>query len=120
MRRPQSRPQALRRHNRAPDMTDFRLAAVVAATIVLLVPASDADAQNASRRAQPTIGTRAAPVLEQRGLRFRDLNRNGRIDPYEDWRLPPAARARDLVAQMTLEEKAGAMMHGTARATGPM
>ena len=54
------------------------------------------------------------------GLRFRDLNRNGQLDPYEDWRLTPAARARDLVSQMTLEEKAGAMMHGTARSGGPM
>jgi beta-glucosidase len=61
-----------------------------------------------------------APVLQKDGLQFRDLNRNGVLDPYEDWRLPPEQRARDLVARMTLEEKAGAMMHGTARAAGPM
>ena len=95
------------------------VALVVAVALVALSPLS-ARAQNTSRRAQPTIGTRAAPVLAQLGLRYRDLNRNGRVDPYEDWRLTPAARARDLVSQMTLEEKAGAMMHGTARATGPM
>src|SRR6185503_20028493 len=50
---------------------------------------------------------------------FRDLNRNGVLDPYEDWRLAPETRARDLVRRMTLEEKAGAMMHGTVRSTGP-
>ncbi|GJG85478.1 beta-glucosidase [Gemmatimonadetes bacterium T265] len=69
---------------------------------------------------QPTLGTRSAPILEQGGLRFRDLNRNGVLDPYEDWRLTPDARARDLVARMTLEEKAGTMMHGTARSAGRM
>ena len=58
------------------------------------------------------------PVLRQDGLEFKDLNRNGVLDPYEDWRLSPEQRARDLVARMTLGEKAGAMMHGTARAVG--
>ncbi|HEX2716170.1 MAG TPA: glycoside hydrolase family 3 N-terminal domain-containing protein [Gemmatimonadaceae bacterium] len=69
---------------------------------------------------QPTLGSRSAPIVEQGGLRFRDLNRGGTIEPYEDWRLSPAERARDLVARMTLEEKAGTMMHGTARSVGPM
>ena len=69
-------------------------------------------------QSQPTLGTRGVPIIEQGGLRFRDLNRNGVLDPYEDWRLAPDARARDLVARMTLEEKAGTMMHGTARAAG--
>ena len=61
-----------------------------------------------------------APILQQDGLRFKDLNRNGVLDAYEDRRLSPGQRARDLVARMTLEEKAGAMMHGTARSDGPM
>jgi beta-glucosidase len=60
-----------------------------------------------------------APVLQLDGQRFKDLNRNGTLDRYEDWRLTPEQRARDLVARMTLEEKAGVMMHGTARTTGP-
>ena len=60
-----------------------------------------------------------APVLQQNGLQFKDLNKNGVLDPYEDWRLTPERRARDLVARMTLEEKAGAMMHGTLRSSGP-
>src|SRR5467141_5394204 len=59
-----------------------------------------------------------APVLQQNGLQFKDLNRNGVLDPYEDWRLSPDQRARDLVGRMTLEEKAGTMMHGTARSLG--
>lgn len=60
-----------------------------------------------------------APVLQQDGQRYRDLNKNGVLDPYEDSRRTPEQRARDLVARMTLEEKAGAMMHGTARTGGP-
>src|SRR5882762_10759914 len=59
-----------------------------------------------------------APTLLQDGRQFRDLNRNGVLDPYEDWRLSPDQRARDLVARMMLEEKAGTMMHGTARSLG--
>jgi beta-glucosidase len=57
-------------------------------------------------------------MLQLDGQRFRDLNRNGTLDRYEDWRLTPEQRARDLVGRMTLEEKAGVMMHGTARTTG--
>ena len=101
-------------------MIGFRLARATS----LLVLASTAMAATAgaqpAARTQPAIASRAVRVLEQGGLRFRDLDRNGRLDPYEDWRLTPAARARDLVARMTLEEKAGAMMHGTARAGGQM
>jgi beta-glucosidase len=68
---------------------------------------------------QPELGHRSALVLKQNGLEFKDLNRNGRLDVYEDWRRTPAERANDLVSQMTLEEKAGAMMHGSARSNGP-
>ena len=42
---------------------------------------------------------------------FRDLNNNGRMDPYEDSRLPSAERVADLLGQMTLEEKAGLLFH---------
>jgi beta-glucosidase len=45
------------------------------------------------------------------GLRFRDLNKNGRLDPYEDPRRPIEERVEDLLTQMTLEEKAGLMFH---------
>jgi beta-glucosidase len=74
----------------------------------------------AAQPTQPQLGTRTIPVITVEGLRFRDLNRNGTLEPYEDWRLTPAARAADLVSRMTLEEKAGTMMHGTARSAGAM
>jgi len=77
-------------------------------------------AAGSAPRSQPHLGTRGVPIIERDGLRFKDLNRSGAVDPYEDWRLTPDARARDLVGRMTLEEKAGTMMHGTARGTGPL
>ena len=52
-----------------------------------------------------------APVLRQNGVTFRDLNKNGRLDPYEDPRRPLEERIEDLISQMTLEEKAGLMFH---------
>jgi beta-glucosidase len=40
---------------------------------------------------------------------YRDLNKNGRQDVYEDSSQPLEARLEDLLQQMTLEEKAGLM-----------
>jgi beta-glucosidase len=56
----------------------------------------------------------AAPRLSDGELSFRDLNKNGRLDPYEDPRRPVEERVADLLAQMTLEEKAGLMFHTIA------
>jgi beta-glucosidase len=62
---------------------------------------------------QPKLGYRSAKVLHVDGLDFKDLNHNGKLDLYEDWRQSPEARAKDLVSQLTVEEIAGLMMHGT-------
>jgi beta-glucosidase len=40
---------------------------------------------------------------------YRDLNKNGRMDIYEDSTQPVEARVNDILSQMTLEEKAGMM-----------
>lgn len=45
---------------------------------------------------------------------YRDLNKNGRLDPYEDPSRPIDERVDDLLGQMTLEEKAGLMFHTIA------
>jgi len=96
------------------------VAAVMLASTVALTPSlAHSQGAKASRPKQPLVVSRSSNIVEQQGLRFRDLNRNGVLDPYEDWRLPPAARAKDLVTRMTLEDKAGMMMHGTARSAGP-
>ncbi|MBQ1560606.1 MULTISPECIES: glycoside hydrolase family 3 N-terminal domain-containing protein [Caulobacter] len=69
---------------------------------------------------QPTLGARNVKIITVDGLKFRDLDRDGKLSPYEDWRLSPDRRAADLAARMTLEEKAGEMMHGTLPAVGGM
>jgi beta-glucosidase len=81
---------------------------LLSAALAALVTATVAQAP------QPALGSRAVPVIAAGGLSFRDLNRSGALDPYEDWRLPADRRAADLIARMTLEEKAGTLMHGTA------
>jgi beta-glucosidase len=50
-----------------------------------------------------------APTLSEGGLTFRDLNKNGVLDPYEDPRVPIVQRVDDLLSRMTLGEKAGLM-----------
>ncbi|MGL1885887.1 MAG: glycoside hydrolase family 3 C-terminal domain-containing protein [Reichenbachiella sp.] len=54
------------------------------------------------------LGT-AAPTLEKNGIEFRDLNKNGKLDTYENSAAALDDRVDDLVAQMTLDEKTGTM-----------
>ena len=62
---------------------------------------------------QPEISSRVKPVLTVDGLRFRDLDADGALSPFEDWRLAEERRASDLLARMTVEEKAGTLLHAT-------
>lgn len=59
---------------------------------------------------QPHLGTRTAQIIEHDGKQFKDLNGNGELDPYEDWRLSPEERSQDLLGRMSLEEKVGMML----------
>lgn len=63
---------------------------------------------------QPKLTYRQMPILQFGKWHFKDLNRNGTLDPYEDWRLDAETRADDLLSQMSLQEKAGTLMHATA------
>lgn len=60
------------------------------------------------------------PVLAtaEDGTRYRDLNGNGRMDPYEDPRLGPEERTEDLLGRLSLAEAAGLLFH-TVIETGP-
>lgn len=58
-----------------------------------------------------SVESRVKPTLVIDGLKFRDLNDNGTLDPYEDWRLSVEERTENLVSLMTVEEKIGLMMH---------
>ncbi len=46
---------------------------------------------------------------DKQNIKYRDLNKNGKMDIYEDSSRPLEARVDDLLDQMTLEEKAGTM-----------
>ncbi|MEN8116955.1 MAG: glycoside hydrolase family 3 N-terminal domain-containing protein [Bacteroidota bacterium] len=50
-------------------------------------------------------------VLKDNGFEFRDLNKNDKLDVYEDSRQEVDKRVEDLLSQMTIEEKVGLMWH---------
>lgn len=59
---------------------------------------------------QPKLEVRSKQLIEVDGLQFKDLNGNGKLDPYEDWRLSPEERVKDLIYRMAIDEKIGMMM----------
>ncbi|WP_257203172.1 glycoside hydrolase family 3 protein [Corynebacterium cystitidis] len=62
---------------------------------------------------QRTLSARTKNLITVDGLEFKDLDGDGQLTPYEDWRLSPRERAEDLVARMTDDEKAGLMIIGS-------
>ncbi len=88
-----------------------RVVAGCVATLALAACGSDTGSEGYT---QPVFGTTTYTQLKVDGYTFKDMNRNGKIEPYEDWRLTAEARADDLLSRMSLDEKAGLMMHGTA------
>jgi beta-glucosidase len=75
----------------------------------------------------PTLGyssTSGVKILTVDGLAFKDLNKNGKLDKYEDWRLPVDERAKDLASKLSVEQIAGLMLYSSHQAIpalpGPM
>lgn len=62
---------------------------------------------------QPELQARVKDIIEVDGYQFKDLNDNGALDAYEDWRLSPEERAENLLSLMTAEQKAAQMVHLT-------
>lgn len=52
-------------------------------------------------------------ILTNDGLAFKDLNKNSKLDKYEDWRLDVDTRAKDLASQMSIDEIAGLMLYSS-------
>lgn len=86
------------------------LAAAVALTGSLAVGPAFAQEE---RYQQPTLNPHVKSVMEVDGYQFIDLNSNGELDVYEDWRQDADTRAADLVSQMTVREKISQMQHPT-------
>jgi beta-glucosidase len=55
--------------------------------------------------------TQASFSISEEGVRYRDLNGNGRMDPFEDPRLSVEERVKDLLSRLSLQEKVGLMFH---------
>ncbi|EKS7795041.1 autotransporter domain-containing protein [Edwardsiella piscicida] len=66
---------------------------------------------------QPRLSTRTTPIITLNDATntyyFKDANKNGTLDIYEDWRRPVALRAVDLLSQMRNEDKLGLMVIGS-------
>lgn len=62
---------------------------------------------------QPVLVSRTKNIIEADGYQFKDLNDNGELDPYEDWRLSPEDRADNLLSLMSVEQRATQMAHLT-------
>ena len=73
---------------------------------------------NLLAQTQPNLQSRSVETLKIKNLSFKDLNKNKKLDKYEDWRLPIAERVKDLVSKMSLEEKMGFMLISTIRMGG--
>ena len=56
--------------------------------------------------------TSGVKLIEVDGYAFKDMNQNGELDAYEDWRLETEERADNLAGQMKGEEIAAVLTHG--------
>ena len=65
-----------------------------------------------SQKGGPTLTYVDVPLLHEGVKSFKDHNRNGVLDPYEDWRLSPEERAADLAAKLAPEYLSGLMTIG--------
>lgn len=55
-------------------------------------------------------------IIKKNGLAFKDLNRNRKLDKYEDWRLAVDERAKDLASKMSIEQIGGLMLYSRHQA----
>jgi beta-glucosidase len=79
----------------------------------------DGDIRTVTNEGGQTLGystTSGVKIITADRFGFKDLNRNGTLDPYEDWRLSSDERARDLASKMTIEQIAGLMLYSRHQA----
>ena len=59
----------------------------------------------------PTIGVTTCGVIVKDGLFFKDMDNDGVLSPYEDWRLSAEERAADMVKHLPLKQQAGLVLN---------
>lgn len=92
-------------------MKAIKRIASLALAALLGLSAASATAENAP--VQPRLSARVKQLVEVDGYQFKDLNDNGELDPYEDWRLSAEERADNLLSMMDAGQKAAQMVHLT-------
>jgi beta-glucosidase len=107
-------------------MKYFHFTRIAICTIILLAVINGftqsqpgTDFKTVTNTKGPTLGystSSGVTILTIKGLHFKDLNKNGKLDPYEDWRLPVDTRAKDLAGKMTVEQIAGLMLYSAHQA----
>ena len=80
------------------------LVIILLVTVFWISVAGNREAKRSLAMAGPEV-----QVITLDGFTFRDLNKNGKPDVYEDIRCKREDRVNDLLSQMNLEEKAGLM-----------
>ena len=90
-------------------LTHSRKIIFIAFLLFFLLGDSIAQDKNSIKRVAnkngPVLGYSASSgikLLTVNGLYFKDFNRDGKLDKYEDWRLSVDERAKDLASKMTV------------------
>jgi beta-glucosidase len=101
------------------------LAIFLAALLVLIIIGASIFLINKSSQSKSNMALLGdeAPTITLKGVKFRDLNKNGALDIYEDVNASLENRVQDLLSKMTIEEKAGSMfvnMIGMTDEGGPI
>ncbi len=103
-------------------MKRFTCQTIALCIIALLIATTNSFAQSQPGTAFKTVTNKNGPtlgyspssgitILTVDGLHFKDLNKNGKLDKYEDWRLPVDERAKDLAVKLSVEQIAGLMLY---------
>jgi beta-glucosidase len=92
-------------------------------TVVVMITTSQTkerkDFQLVENKGGATLGyspLSGVKIIIKDGFKFKDLNKNGELDAYEDWRLPVDDRARDIAGRMSIEQIAGLMLYSVHQA----
>lgn len=83
------------------------LGLIILAALIIIV--TESISARRALKVSEALMSKEVGTITVGGYTFRDLNKNKRLDIYEDRRNPVDARVNDLMEQMTLNEKAGCM-----------
>ncbi len=100
------------RHTKTKRQGAWIIGAAVSTALLVCIPMAVGKANQAAEDS-PVLAATVAPILSLAEGDFKDLNGDGVLNPYEDWRLTAEERADDLLGRMTVEEKAAQMAHLT-------